>query len=96
VKIQLWRKGKNPGEIEVEDWDDTPQFPHCDTQILHAPGECEYCDRHPDWQTMRRWWRINFTGHHDPLLAPCPSTHLRTDEQRDSWPGNTPEGWLTP
>lgn len=30
--------------------DPHPQMPHCDAYVLHAPGVCEYCDRHPDWQ----------------------------------------------
>jgi hypothetical protein len=39
------------------------QFPHCDSRILHAPSECEYCDRHPEWQELREAWGIAFTGH---------------------------------
>lgn len=39
------------------------QFPHCDARVLHAPGECEYCDRHADWQELRQAWGIAFTGH---------------------------------
>lgn len=39
------------------------QFPHCDQRILHAPGECEYCDGHPQWQAIRQAWGIAFTGH---------------------------------
>lgn len=38
-------------------------FPHCDQRILHAPGECEYCNDHPDWQALREAWGIAFTGH---------------------------------
>ncbi len=38
-------------------------FPHCDQRILHAPGECEYCDGHPEWQALRQSWGIAFTGH---------------------------------
>lgn len=38
------------------------QFPHCDSRVLHEPGVCEYCDDHPDWQTLRRAWGIAFTG----------------------------------
>ena len=41
----------------------TIQFPHCDQRILHAPGECEYCDRHADWQALRDAWGIAFTGY---------------------------------
>jgi len=39
------------------------QFPHCDQRVLHALGECEYCDRHPEWQALREAWGIAFTGH---------------------------------
>lgn len=65
-----------------------PQMPHCDQAILHAPGECEYCDLRPDWQEYREAARINFTGHVDENKAPCPSTWFRTPEMRDLWYGN--------
>lgn len=41
--------------------DESIQFPHCDSAVLHAPGHCEYCDDHPEWQTLRVAWRIPFT-----------------------------------
>jgi hypothetical protein len=63
-------------------------IPHCDSSILHAPGECVYCDECPDWQEYREMARINFTGHEDEGLAPCPSTHFRKPEVRDRWYGN--------
>ena len=62
--------------------------PHCDATILHAPGECQYCDDYPDWQEYRETARINFTNHHDAHKAPCPSIHFRTPEVRDQWYGN--------
>jgi hypothetical protein len=40
-----------------------PRFPHCDQRILHAPGECEFCDEREDWQALRKAWGIAFTGH---------------------------------
>lgn len=46
------------------------QFPHCDQRILHAPGECEYCDGRPDWQAVRQAWGIAFTGHAPRGLLP--------------------------
>lgn len=64
------------------------QMPHCDQSILHAPGECRYCDMHPDWQEYREAARINFSGQHDVDKAPCPSEHFRPAEVRDRWPGN--------
>jgi hypothetical protein len=66
-------------------------MPHCDSSILHAPGECEYCDGYPEWQVYRKLARIAFTG--QPLkegFAPCPSTWFRTPELRDRWYGNAP------
>lgn len=68
--------------------------PHCDQSILHAPGVCEYCDKYPDWQELRNFWGINFTGGDDPKKAPCPSTFFRPSGYRDAWPGNTPEGYF--
>lgn len=46
------------------------QFPHCDSRVLHAPGECEFCDRHPDWQELRKSWGIAFTGHQPQGVLP--------------------------
>lgn len=63
-------------------------MPHCDSAILHAPGDCTYCDHYPEWQQLRAAWRINFTGSTDPDKAPCPSEHRRPAEIRDRWPGN--------
>lgn len=70
-------------------------FPHCDQRILHAPGECEFCDRYPEWQALRLAWEIAFTGH-DPTgeQLPCPADNARpewseSDHQR--WPGNRPK-----
>jgi len=37
--------------------------PHCDSRVLHAPGECEFCDQRPEWQALRQAWGIAFTGH---------------------------------
>lgn len=39
-------------------------FPHCDSRVLHAPEDgCDYCNRQPEWQALRRAWGISFTGH---------------------------------
>lgn len=67
--------------------------PHCDQAILHAPGECRYCDEHPDWQALRRLWGIAFTGH-QPVLGEqweeiaCPSDIRRLGGLAARWPGN--------
>lgn len=74
------------------------QFPHCDQRVLHAPGECEFCDRHPDWQALREGWGIAFTGHQPAVDAehpwlsqvPCPSEATRPVEVINQWPGNRP------
>lgn len=67
--------------------------PHCDPSILHAPGECQFCDLYPHWQALRELWCMNFTGQYDNDKAPCPSVYFREVGARDRWPGNTPEGW---
>lgn len=78
---------------------DLGQFPHCDQRVLHAPGECEYCDRHPQWQALRVAWGIAFTGHapetpaDTPWLAqlPCPADFNRppvSDRDHRRWRGN--------
>jgi len=74
----------------VRQMNGNPRAPHCDSTILHAPGECTYCDGHPDWQHLRVLWRVNFTGHHDVSKAPCPSTYSRPEEVRDAWDRNRP------
>lgn len=83
-----------PPQPPVEDEDRWPGerrlIPHCDSSVLHAPGECQFCDKCPDWQEYREVARINFTGHSDPDFAPCPSEFFRPGEVRDRWPGNVP------
>lgn len=73
--------------------------PHCDQSVLHAPGECRYCDEHPDWQALRQFWGIAFTGHKPvplyeggPMQAPCPSDARRGygDSHAHVWGGNRP------
>jgi hypothetical protein len=64
------------------------QFPHCDQRILHAPGECEYCDKHKDWQALRAAWGIAFTGWEpEGKELPCPADHAR-GKTHTLWPGN--------
>ena len=66
------------------------QFPHCDPQILHKPGDCSYCDGHKDWQALREVWAIN------PLKAPCPSERHRPAYQAHRWHGNHPTNTEVP
>lgn len=100
------RKPKiDPDEVDfslVESWRDVhldavlqsgqvPQFPHCDSSVLHAPGECEYCDGHEDWQVLRHMWGINFTGHRDPTKQICPAEARRELTTINAWQGNVAE-----
>lgn len=69
------------------------QFPHCDQRILHAPGECTFCDEHPEWQALRLNWGIAFTGWEpdlDKKELPCPASHARGETGR-AWIGNIPQ-----
>lgn len=88
-----------PNRVEEEDYTDvlgtSVQFPHCDALILHSPGACEFCDRHPDWQALRSGMGVAFSDTPEEMikkqnLVPCPSTHRRPAEVRDLWPGNVP------
>lgn len=67
------------------------QFPHCDSSVLHAPGECTYCDNKPEWQELRKGWRIAFTGH-NPVEdeVSCPSDSRRGLAGAHVWSGNIP------
>ncbi len=82
------------------------QTPHCDARVLHAPNECRYCDKHPEWQELRKIWGIAFTGHsydkngkpakdeYGDILQPCPAEADRGMESINGWGGNvamTPE-----
>lgn len=72
------------------------RFAHCDQAILHAPGECEYCDLYPEWQELRTAWGIAFTGHpvgENGAVVPCPADVARPNGVHQQWPGNRPEGY---
>lgn len=73
-----------PAKIEVNKM----ILPHCDSSLLHAPGECIFCDKYPEMQEYRKYARINFSGHDDSKKAPCPSTHFRNEETINKWRGN--------
>lgn len=67
----------------------TGLIPHCDSNILHAPGECRYCDDgYPDLQEFRALHLINFTGQHDPNKLTCPAEVARRLEDIELWGGN--------
>jgi len=76
-------------KIEIRNY--LEQFPHCDQRILHAPGECNYCDKHPDWQALRQAWGIAFTGYTpEGTELPDPATHARPLDKVHAWGGNQP------
>lgn len=60
-------------------------YPHCDPRVLHAPGECVFCDHYPDEQRERLEGGISFTGH-----GPDPATAFRPLETINLWGGNRP------
>jgi hypothetical protein len=64
--------------------------PHCDDLVLHAPGECIYCDLHSLEQHERIRDGINFTGQNDPAKSACPSTLRRPLSTINRWAGNRP------
>ena len=66
------------------------QFPHCDSRILHAPGECKYCDKYPDRQRLREVQGINFTGKSDVTKSKCPAETARSLDIINHWRGNIP------
>jgi hypothetical protein len=60
-----------------------PAPPHCDSRVLHAPGECEYCDQRKEWQELRQAWGIAFTGHTPKASLPeCGETFDAYGERR--------------
>lgn len=65
-------------------------MPHCDQRVLHAPGECRFCDAHPEWQALREAWGINYTGHSNADKVACPAEALRPVETINKWYGNVP------
>lgn len=68
-------------------------MPHCDGDVLHAPGVCPYCDKHPDLQKYRSQAGINFTGEYVEGKTLCPSEQRRSLKDINRWPGNRPEGY---
>lgn len=64
--------------------------PHCDQDVLHAPGVCSYCDMHPNMQQRRVDDGVNFTGQFDTTKAPCPASLARPGALLGRWRGNRP------
>lgn len=70
--------------------------PHCDARVLHAPGECDSCDKFPDWQLCRDRWGMAFSGH-TPTgdQVGCPADRaVESGERGDygEWGGNRRSG----
>ena len=36
-------------------------YPHCNSEVLHAPGDCFYCDLYPSRQAQRQASNTPFT-----------------------------------
>lgn len=66
------------------------RWPHCDARILHAVGECEYCDMAKDLQSERETLDVSNTGKTNRRW-PCPADLARKPEQYNAWSGNRPE-----
>lgn len=60
-------------------------YPHFDSNVLHAPGACVFCDLYPDAQAAREYEGINFTGY-----GPDPATDKRDLEVIERWGGDIP------
>lgn len=70
--------------------------PHCDPRVLHAPGECVYCDHYPDWQNYRQVAHIAFTNHPaEDGQGPCPADAVRGVGGAHVWGGNRPRRYAT-
>jgi len=67
-------------------------YPHCDSLVLHAPGECRYCDRYAaTLQAFRLQREIAFTGHVPTRWGrPDPASRMRSLEKIERWYGNVP------
>ncbi len=64
------------------------QFPHCDHNVLHAPGKCEYCDQFPQLQAARFLYGINFTNESVKTKLTCPAEAVRPRSIINRWFGN--------
>lgn len=67
------------------------QYPHCDSNVLHARGTCRYCSssRYDALHTLRRRFAIAYSG---ALIEAgqeaCPSEAWRPADVIERWPGN--------
>lgn len=63
-------------------------YPHCDQRVLHAPGQCVYCDRFSSLQEARLSQRVNFTGQSREGFSQCPAERERALDAIERWGGN--------
>lgn len=68
--------------------DGAMRYPHCDSNVLHKPGACRWCDHYPERQAARSAQGINFTGVHEEGKELCPSELRRPVSTINLWPGN--------
>lgn len=70
------------------------EYPHCNSEVLHAPGECHYCDAYPQRQRVRAASGTSFTpnesnGWSGNVAAPTGSLHSHMGATyivgRDDW-----------
>lgn len=67
---------------------------HCDSLVVHKPGNCEICDTYAaDLQQERIDRGINFTGEHDKNKEGCPSELRRPLDTIYKWPRNREQPW---
>lgn len=98
ARLLRWLKGEGPLEHRGKSLSTEPTdpalapYPHCDSRVLHKPGECQYCDMYPDRQAARELMGICFTGEKpDDFKGPCPSDYHRGRAGAHSWIGNAPK-----
>lgn len=78
------------------DYGSSDGFPHCESRMLHAPGECAVCDLYPARQRQRLHDGIAFTGHKAAEgETPCPCDLAVENGERgdpNQWYGNVAQG----
>jgi hypothetical protein len=74
--------------VEEESFKKHKNFPHCDSHVMHAPKECEYCDDRPELQEARIKLNINFTGQTVEGKLQCPAEARRELTNINKWHGN--------
>lgn len=88
-----------PRDYTEADWDYWRRqesgaiYPHCNSAVLHAPGECAVCDLYPVRQSARLSGYVAFTGHEPlPSQQPCPADVQFPGRYGRVWRGNVTVG----